>query len=246
MGSLRGLRVVVTRAAHQAEELTRPLSALGAEVLLLPMIEIAPAKDLQPLQQSAANCNRYDWIIFTSTNAVASFASALPPAISCEASIATVGEATRQACEQHGLSVLLMPAKYVAESLVEAFQDVDLNGKRVLIPSAAVTRDVVPAELRKRGALVEVVEAYRNVVPADAPSRVQQILREPYPDWVLFASSSAVTNLVKLAGAERLNRMRIATIGPATTTTAQDLAVRVTVEARTHDVPGLVHAIEAS
>ena len=236
----------MTRASHQAEELAAPLRDLGAEVLLLPMIEIAPPEDSALLEQAASNCNRYDWIIFTSANAVDAFASALPVGFVCEAKIATVGEATRQACEQRGLAVLLTPQEYVAESLVEAFQEYDLHDHRVLIPSAAVTRDVVPVELRKLGALVHVVEAYRNIVPARSQMLVETMLREPYPDWALFASSSAVRNLEKLAGADRINRMQVASIGPVTSATARRLGVHVTAEAQVHDVQGLVSAVLAS
>ncbi len=235
---------MVTRAAHQAEELAQPLRELGAEVLLLPTIAIAPPLDPLPLERAAANCNRYDWIVFTSSNAVDAFTSVLPGGIACHAKVATVGMATRKACEEHGMAVSLTPEKYVSEALAEAFQGYNLRDKRVLIPSAAVTRDVVPKDLRKQGALVDVVEAYRTIVPTDVPRCVRELLREPYPDWVLFASSSAVANLADLAGIDRLNRMRIASIGPATTATAQRLGLRVTVEAQTHDLPGLIAAIQ--
>lgn len=243
MASLRGLRVVVTRAVHQAEELAAPLRELGAEVLLLPTIAIAPPEDPGPLEQAAAACDRYDWIVFTSANAVEAFAAAIPPELAFKARIATIGEATRSAVERRGWKVTLTPEKYVAESLVTAFAEHDLHDHRVLIPSAAVTRDVIPAELRKLGAVVQTVEAYRNVVPPGASAQVEEILREPFPDWVLFASSSAVTNLVELAGVERVNRMRVATIGPVTTATAHQLGVAVTVEAVPHDAAGLVAAL---
>ncbi len=244
MSSLRGLRVVVTRGVHQSEELAEPLRERGAEVLLLPLIEIAPPEDSGPLTAAAANCNRYDWIVFTSVNAVHAFASAMPANVVCEAKVATIGAATREACEQYGFAVVLTPAKYVAESLVEAFEDYDLHDHRVLIPAAAVTRDVVPLELRKLGALVSVVEAYRNVIPANAKALVEETICEPYPDWVLLASSSAVRNLVSLAGADKINRTKVASIGPATTATARDLGVHVAVEAPVQHVDGLVHAIE--
>lgn len=243
MEGLKRQRILVTRAAHQAEELAEPLRELGAQVLLLPAIEIAAPEDPQPLLQAAANCNHYDWIIFSSVNAVEAFVGALGPDIHCEAKIATVGEGTRRACEAHHLPVVLTPAEYVAEALTESFSTLELHDRRILIPSAAVTRDVIPTELRKMGALVHVVEAYRNQVPELAPALVEEYLQDPYPDWLTLASSSAAKNLVGLAGAERLNLMRIASIGPVTSGTARRLGLHVSVEAQTHDMAGLVDAL---
>jgi uroporphyrinogen-III synthase len=114
---------------------------------------------------------------------------------------------------------------------------------RILIPSAAVTRDVVARELRKRGAQVDVVEAYRNMLPPEAGGQAAAIFREPYPDWVTFASSSAVENLVQLIGTERLNRIKIATIGPITSHTVRQHGLTVTAEAKVHTIEGLIDAL---
>jgi uroporphyrinogen-III synthase len=244
MDSLRGLRVVVTRAAHQAEELAAPLRALGAEVILLPLIGIAPPLNPEPLREAAVRSNEYDWIVFTSANAVVAFLGQLPnPPQIWKPRIATVGAATREAAEQLGFRVNLTPSKYVAESLIEALSGEDLSHGRILIPSAAVTRDLVPGELRKRGAQVEVVEAYRNVIPHEAANRSAAVFREPYPDWVLFASSSAVDNLVRLIGVERLRRSKIATIGPITSKTVLDHGLIVTAQAEVYTTQGLVDAL---
>lgn len=219
------------------------LRALGAEALLLPAIEVALPADPEPLRRAANEIERFDWIIFTSANAVEAFSSCLERKPDHFPQIATVGEATRRTCEEHGLNVALTPDKYVAEALVAALSGQEIAGSRVLIPSAAVTRDVVPVELRRLGAQVDVVEAYRNIVPAEAVVIAEQLLREPYPDWITFASSSAVQNIVGLVGAERVNRMRVATIGPVTAATGRSLGVAVTAEAGSFDAPGLVQAI---
>ncbi|MGH9695089.1 MAG: uroporphyrinogen-III synthase, partial [Bryobacteraceae bacterium] len=140
MKKLDGLRIVVTRAAHQAEELAGPLRERGAQVLLLPAIAIAPPVDPHALEQAAAHADEFDWIIFTSANAIAAFVAALGHAPGdFRARVATVGSATRAAAESAGFTVSLMPEKYVAEALVESFGSQDLAGQRVLIPSAAVT-----------------------------------------------------------------------------------------------------------
>ncbi len=244
MGALRGLRIVVTRAAHQAEELAAPLRELGADVILLPIIGIAHPLDPEPLREAARRVDEYDWIIFTSANGIASFAAELQQAPeSLKARIATVGAATRDVAEEHGFKVSITPDKYVAESLIEALRGEDLSDARLLVPSAAVTRDLVPAELCKLGAQVDVVEAYRNVLPPEAAAIAAMIFREPYPDWVIFASSSAVDNLVRLTGTERLKHTTIATIGPITSKTVHKHGLLVTAEAETHTVDGIVRGM---
>jgi uroporphyrinogen-III synthase len=244
MHFLEGLHVVVTRAAHQAEELAAPLRALKAEVIVLPLIGIAPPLNPEPLRHAAVHSNEYDWIIFTSANAVHAFAAQLPESLQIsKPHIATVGAATREAAEQLGFRVDLTPSKYVAKSLIEALSSEDLVNRKVLIPSAAVTRDLVPDALQKRGAYVDVVEAYRNVIPPEAAVRAAVVFQEPYPDWVLFASSSAVDNLVMLIGAERLRRTKIATIGPITSKTVLDHGLIVTAQAEVHTARGLIDAL---
>jgi uroporphyrinogen-III synthase len=106
-----------------------------------------------------------------------------------------------------------------------------------------VTRDLVADELRKRGAQVEVVEAYRNVIPPEAADKAAAVFREPYPDWVLFASSSVVDNLIRLIGVERLRRTKIAAIGPITSKTALDHGLVVTAQAELHTAQGLIDAL---
>ncbi len=244
MCSLRGLRIVVTRAREDAEELARRLRELGAETILLPVIAIQPPADAAPLRRATTQANNYDWIIFTSANAVRAFAAELPhPARMCKAAVATVGSATRKAAEEQGFTVRITPEKYIAESLVEAFQTEELNRRRILIPTAAATRDVVATELRKQGAHVTVVEAYRNVLPPEARDGAAAVFQEPYPDWVTFASSSAADNLVSLVGADALQGVKIASIGPITSDSVRKHGLEVAAEATVHNIEGLVRAL---
>ncbi len=244
MKKLDGLRIVVTRAAHQAEELAVPLRERGAEVLLLPAIAIAPPTDRCALEQAAADADQFDWIVFTSANAIGAFVASLGHAPGgLRARVATVGSATRAAAASAGFTVSLTPEKYFAEALVESFGQENLAGQRVLIPSAAVTRDVVAPALRARGAIVDVVEAYRNVIPDGAAARAWGIFREPFPDWVTFASSSAVDNLVRLAGAHKLVRVKIASIGPVTSAAVRAHGLEVAAEAVPQNLEGLVESI---
>lgn len=238
---LAGLRVVVTRAPHQADELAQPLGALGAKVIVLPVIDIAPPLDPVALNQAIEHINRYDWIIFTSTNAIRALGKQ-----PCPARIATVGASTREFAERNGWNVTLTPDTYVAEALIEAFANENLQGQRILIPSAAVTRDVVRDELTRRGALVDVVEAYRNVMPAGAAENAKKVFQPPYPDWLTFASSSAVENLAQLVHLDTLKQSKIASIGPVTSKTIRQHGLTVTAEAQPHNISGLVEAITHS
>jgi uroporphyrinogen III methyltransferase/synthase len=142
------------------------------------------------------------------------------------------------------LKVDLMGKEYVAEGLLDAFATHDLAGKRVLLPRAAVARDLVPAELARRGALVDVVEAYRTVAPEQAARQAAGIFGGARkPDCITFTSSSTVRNFVAAAGAAALEGVAVASIGPITTRTARDLGIEVTAEASVFSVDGLVEAI---
>lgn len=242
---LFGQRVVVTRDHRQAAELAEPLEELGAEALFLPVIEIQPPVDPGPLDRAIACLDTYDWLIFTSANAVRSFVERLIDIRSLRAKVCAIGPATAAAVEALHIKVDRMPKEYVAESLLESLAADDLAGKRVLLPRAAVARDLVPVELTRRGAIVDVVEAYRTVVPEDAAARAREVLARK-PHWITFTSSSTVTNFVQIAGREPLRGLRIASIGPITSATARECGMTVDVEANPHTVPGLVEAVKAS
>ncbi len=242
--ALRGKRVVVTRAREQASELAARLSALGAEVIEFPTIEFQLPEDTSAVDAAVARIGEYDWIIFTSANSVRFFMERRPDLGSFRGRVCAIGPATRSAAEEAGFEVALMPREYVAESLVEAFAAEDLRGKRILLPRAAVARDVVPEELRKRGAQVDVLEAYRTVIPADAAARAREIFGGTHrPDWITFTSSSTVANFVEAAGAGALQGVRVASIGPITSAKARALGINVDVEAEEYTIAGLVSAM---
>lgn len=234
----------MTRARHQAEELAGPLREMGAEPILLPLIGIAPPDDKTGLVNAATHADEYDWIVFTSANAITAFFAELPDSGEWfRPRIATIGPATREVAEEYGLRVELTPEKYIAESLAEAFRPYPLDGKRILIPSAAVARDVVPNELRNRGAAVDVVQAYQNVIPFEAAGQAAEIFQEPMPDWITFASSSAVEHLLAVVSIDVVKDVKIASIGPATSATAVNHDLAVTAEALKHTIPGLIEAM---
>jgi len=241
---LRGKRIVVTRAQGQADTLAGKLRALGAQAIELPTIEIGPAADYAPLDRALAGLASYDWLIFTSANGVRAFVERLDASPAdwrqLRARLCAIGPATRAAVEALHLKVDLMGREYVAEGLLKAFEAYDLRGCRILLPRAAVARDVVPTELARRGAHVDVVEAYRTGIPPDLAQRAAAL---GAVDCVTFTSSSTVRNFVAAVGPAALAGVKVATIGPVTTATARELGLAVTAEARVYTIDGLIQAI---
>jgi uroporphyrinogen III methyltransferase / synthase len=245
---LFGTKIVVTRAADQAAEFSERLRALGADALELPVISLAPPLDPAPLDRAIENLAGYNWLIFTSVNGVRFFMNRLDQSPhdlrSLKARICAIGPATRKAIEGLHLKVDVMPEEYIAEGLIRAFATQDLAGKKILLPRAAVARDVIPQELAKLGAQVDVVEAYRNVVPPSAAERARQIFSSgKKPDWITFTSSSTVKNLLAITGPEPLEGVRIASIGPVTSSTICAHGLKIDAEAKQFTLDGLIEAI---
>jgi len=248
---LAGQRVLVTRARHQAEALAARLRRLGATVVAVPSIEIRPPRSYQPLDRALRQIDRYDWLILPSVNgAQALFLRLRKLRLSRRhlrrLHVAAIGPATKAEVERRGLRVHVMPREYVAESVVRSLRR-RVKGKRVLLVRARMARDVLPRELRRAGAKLEVVEAYQTVAPPQSRRLLRKVLRARRPDWVTFTSSSTARNFALLVGPNRmqaaLKGIRVASIGPVTSATLHELGVRVTVQARSYTIPGLVQAI---
>lgn len=240
MSSLVGQRVVITRALHQAEELAEPLRRAGAVPILLPMLAIVPPENTEELERAAAKLACYDWVVFTSANAV----EALRRFEGRNAKrVAVIGEATARRASEAGFQVDCIATDSVSEGLAQVLQAQGIAGAKILLPTAAVTRDVLPGQLRNSGAQVDVVEAYRTVMPAEAAEKAAAVFSDSLPDWVTFASSSAVQHLLTAMDAETVERCKLASIGPVTSKTLAKFGLRPTVEAEPHTVPAMVEAM---
>ncbi|MGA9966363.1 MAG: uroporphyrinogen-III synthase [Terriglobales bacterium] len=257
---LAGLRIVVGRARHQASALSSGLRELGAEVIEIPFIEIRKPRSYKPLDTAIKNLHDYDWLILTSVNGVEALWKRVHKLGLTERhlkhlKVAAIGPATKKAIEKRGIKVNVVPEEYVAESVVESLRD-RVAGKRVLLARARVARDVIPRELRKLSAKVDVVEAYETVVPQSSRTRLRTILKSrERPHMITFTSSSTVRNLVALLGknvprgrarprkASPLDGVRLASIGPVTSSTLRELGLPVDVEAKEYTIPGLIKAI---
>ena len=249
-GSLAGLRILVGRARHQASALSSGLRELGAEVVEIPFIEIRKPRSYKRLDAALKKLNEYDWLILTSANGVEAMWQRLgklrlTKKQLAHLKIAAIGPATKKAIEKRGIKVNVVPEEYVAESVVESLRD-QVAGKRMLLARAKVARDVIPRELRKLGAKIDVAEAYETVIPQSSRARLRAILKDSKrcPDVITFTSSSTVRNFVALLGKNpRLAGIRFASIGPVTSSTLRELGLPVDVEATEYTIPGLIHAL---
>ena len=243
---LFGETIVVTRAREQSSALAAPLRQFGAQVIELPTIEIQPAPDYAPLDRAIAELSSYQWLVFTSANGVRFFLERLDASTSdlraIRGRICAIGPATRAALERFHIKVDITAEQYVAEGLLHALASYEVSGARVLIARAAIARDVLPTELARRGAVVDVIEAYRTVPPANFAARAAEILKSN-PSWITFTSSSTVENFIAVVGAEALRGVRIASIGPITSTTLRNHDLAPAAEASVFTVNGLVEAI---
>lgn len=246
---LAGRRILVTRAAHQAGKLSEGLRAAGAEPVEVPVLEIQPPASYAPLDTALRTLSSYGWLVLTSANAVHAvveraaaygivFGGDLPQ-------VAAVGKATAEAARQAGFAVALTPKEYVAESLVEALSN-RASGERVLLARAAVARDLIPDTLRATGAIVDVVDAYQNAIPANAPDRLRWALATRI-DAATFTSSSSATHLAEVAHAAGIAfpfaGVQAISIGPITSGTLRELGWPPAAEADPHDIPGLIAAV---
>lgn len=258
---LAGHRILVGRARHQAGALASSLLELGADVIEIPFIEIRPPRSFQPLDSALRNLADYDWLILTSVNGLDAMWERIKKLgvhneQLAHLRIAAIGPATQKSIEKRGLQVDLVPKEYVAESVVESLRE-KVVGKRILLVRAKVARDVIPRELRKIAARVDVVEAYETVVPKPSAGRLRSVLNDPEgkPDVITFTSSSTVRNFVALlesTGKKNqghlrhtglLDGIKLASIGPVTSGTLRELGLPVDIEAREYTIPGLVQAI---
>lgn len=247
---LAGRRVLVTRALHQAGKLSDGLRALGIEPVEVPVLEIRPPASSAPLDGAILKFNRYNWLILTSANTVRALlerAAVLGVGLAQPVGlkVAAVGEATAAAARKAGFIVTFVPVSYLAESLVTGLSAQAVR-QRVLLARAAVARDVIPDALRTAGAEVDVVDAYRNVLPEGAPEHLRMALAEGI-GAATFTSSSSATHLAEAASAAGIDwpfaGVPAVSIGPITTQTLRELGWEPAAEANPSDIPGLIAAL---
>ena len=249
---LCGKRVVVTRTREQASELSGMLENLGADVIELPTIRIAPPSDKRDFAEAVVDAPHYDWLIFSSPNGVRRFFQAFFAVYEDireigGARIAAVGPGTAAELKKYGLMVDVMPQKAVAEELIAEF---DRKGEEfggvanvtMLWVHGEQARRVIYDELMKRQAIVDECLAYSTVPETEDISGAQARLREEGADVITFTSSSTVRHFMAM-NLPLPQGCRIASIGPVTTATLAEFGLKPDIEAETHTIPSLVEAI---
>lgn len=254
---LFGKRILVTRAREQAADLAERLEELGAQAIEMAAVRIEPVADTSALDEACAVAGTFDWIVFTSQNAVEHFMRRVLAGPSDVRSLkgpklCAIGPATAERLTRYGLKVDAIPHEHRAEHTVAAMKEHgDLAGQKVLFPRSEIARQVVADDLRRAGAQVTEVVAYRTVpeTQRDGGPDVYKMLLEHQIDAVTFTSASAVRSFVQAIGEEQaadlLSATTVASIGPVTAEAAQQLGIRSTVVPREFTVPGLVQALVA-
>ncbi len=249
---LFGKRVLVTRAREQASDLSERVRDLGGIPIEFPTIEMVSPESWADADHCIAQMSVYDWIIFTSVNGVKFFLErifALGRDIRDLKGprICAIGPKTAEALGALKVKVDFVPSEYQAESIFEGLKKEDLRGKRILIPRAKLARDVLPQELRRTGASVDVAEVYQTVRPAENVAEVKRLLRNKSISAIIFTSSSTVSNFVDLVGINEardlIEGVAIASIGPITGERARTLGIKTTVMPEEFTIPALVEAL---
>jgi uroporphyrinogen III methyltransferase/synthase len=234
--ALAGKTILITRAASQSAELRSRLEDVGARVIECPTIHIVPPKSWKPVDEAIRRLNTYQWLLFTSANAVGQFMDRMGqrrPSIP----IAVVGSATAAKLQEWGLKPSLVPKEFRAEGLLEAFPQ-NLVGTRILFPRAEVARELLPEELRTRGATVDIVTVYRTVKAFSG--NIGEILETERVDCIIFTSPSTIPDDLHTLPAGTA----LAVIGPVTREAAQLLGLKPDIVPVQSTVPALIEALQ--
>lgn len=259
MHSLGALRVLVTRAVHQAPEFSERLRSMGADVIELPMVQISPAENLEDLDEALRDMKRYQWVLLASSNAVDQFfkraadIGCLPLPVST--AIAVMGPATAEAVTRHAHRARYHPSQYVAEAFVKQFPGFpNLRGQTMLWPRSDRGRSLIADEFTRAGAEVHAVDCYRTSLPDNRDTIAAHLaiyLRDRRIDVITVASPQACNNLVGLSKSvlgqheidDLLLQMPIVTIGPETSSAARKAGFINITQASTYTADGMIEAL---
>ena len=243
-------KVLITRTRKQSQPFADALTEAGFKPVFFPAIAIRPVDDLSGLEEALEKINTYDWILFTSPNAVDVFFS--PPLASPEGrinpfpKIAAIGTKTAAKLKENGVEVNLVPDEFIGEGLLNSLGEV--KGKRFLLPRAKVARKILPDQIRKAGGILDEFAIYETVAATPTPDEIESL--RAGVDVVTFTSPSTVKNFVKLAKAAQLDPLHLpnhplfACIGPVTEKAARELGFSPIVMAETYTTEGLIKMLK--
>ena len=252
---LEGRTVIVTRAASQAADLTTILETYGAKVIVCPTIEIREPDNYDRLDEALDHLYGYDWLIFTSTNGVEFFLKRL---LECghqisdldEIKVCAIGQRTADKLHDAHVHVDLVPSQSTAEGVFAALTEfADLRGLNILLPRAAVGREVLPEALQKAGARVDIVTTYQTVIPDNIDRGKLAAMLAGSGDCIAFTSPSTIKNLAKLFDTHDLGKtlpgMAVACIGSVTADAAAEYGLHVDIQPDHFTTNDLAQAIAA-
>jgi uroporphyrinogen III methyltransferase/synthase len=249
---LRGKRILITRAREQSAEFSNRLKKLGAEVIEFPTIEIGPPSSWRGVDLAIARIKSYDWVIFTSANGDNFFYEWLKEKgknrrCLSGLKICAIGPATAEQLKKRKVRVDSIPEEFIAESILRGFDKIGVRGKQILLARAKKARDILPEGLRRMGARVNVVEAYRTVKPRGGAVKLKRLLEKKEVDVITFTSSSTFSHFVDLLKKEDLKKLLkgrvMACIGPVTARTVKDSGLKVHIQPKEYTIPALTRAI---
>ncbi|MBU0674611.1 MAG: uroporphyrinogen-III C-methyltransferase [Proteobacteria bacterium] len=252
---LLGKRILVTRTREQASELIDLLEEDGAACLEGATIALVPPDSWQELDECLARLNTYDWILFTSINAIQFFFKRLQEkgmdarALS-GSQVGVVGTTTAKILLGYGIKADLLPEEFTGEGLAQAMLEKGVTGKKILIPRALEAREILPKKLQEAGAEVTVAPVYKNIMP-EGFDEVRKALEDKEIDLISFTSSSTVKNFLELLSIKDesefktlLDGVKVAVIGPITAKTARNGGLTVDIEPEEYTIPAMVRAIQ--
>tara|TARA_B100000315_G_scaffold59856_2_gene54301 strand:+ start:12848 stop:14398 length:1551 start_codon:yes stop_codon:yes gene_type:complete len=245
-------QIIVTRAHDQASNFSKLLEKKGACPVEFPTIETVPPDSWEALDKAIENIEMYDWLIFTSANGVKNFLLRIKENqkdVRCLKGIklCAIGPKTAEVLEKFDLRIDFVPAEYKAEAIIEGLGSNEVRGKKILIPRAAVAREVLPEELVKLGATVDVVDAYKTIQPKGKTGEIREMLKNKEVGVITFTSSSTVTNFISMFKKEEIsnlvNGVTIACIGPITAETAEKNGLNVSIIPANYTIEAFTDAI---
>ena len=248
---LFGKKIAITRDAAGNNVLENKLRKFGAEIIRYNSIEIIDKCQNDLAQEILGRINDFNWMIFTSANAIRFVFSALSKLkkdarVFCASRIACIGSESAKCLETYGLTADFVPTKYTSSDLVDQLSgEYDLIGKSILLLRSKIAPDVLPKSLNSLGALVSDIDAYNVVASNEESGHLEESLLRSELDWITFTSASCVTSVVNSVGVDvmKKNSAKIASIGPITSLRLKEFGICADIEAKEHTIDGLVEVI---
>jgi uroporphyrinogen-III synthase len=251
-GPLAGKRIVVTRAVEQSRELVVRLENMGATVLLFPAISFSEPSDTAELDRAIRSLGKFDWILFTSANAVHFFARrcrklGVEPSHAGNYRCAAVGQATASAVAADGFPVDHVAQEFLGAALAHELS-ASIAGKKIVLPRSERARPDLPDALKAAGAEVTEVVAYHTGGVGVIEPEVMRAIQDAQVDVISFFSPSAIENMRGELGEELLSRLAaraaLAAVGPVTAAALRNAGLRVAIEAPLATAESMAIAIE--